>query len=89
MFFHFYPGDGNLHIDVAISGYTEELASQLEPFIFEYVSKLNGSISAEHGIGLQKKKYLHLSKDESVIELMRGIKQFMDPNGILNPYKVI
>lgn len=82
-------GDGNLHMQITIPGYIEEVAHQVEPFIYEYVSKLKGSVSAEHGIGFQKIKYLHLSKDESAIKLMHEIKQLMDPNGILNPYKVL
>lgn len=61
----------------------------LEPFIFEEVAKLRGSISAEHGIGFRKSQYLHFSKDESAIQLMRALKDSMDPNGILNPYKVL
>lgn len=82
-------GDGNIHVQVSIPEYIEEIAHQVEPFVFEYVSKLNGSISAEHGIGFKKTQFLHLSKDQSAIKLMHEIKRFMDPNGILNPYKVL
>lgn len=48
-----------------------------------------GSVSAEHGMGLSKAAYLPMSKTEGMIRLMRGIKQLFDPNGILNPYKVL
>jgi FAD/FMN-containing dehydrogenase len=65
------------------------VAAQLEPFIFEYVSQHYGSISAEHGIGFKKTKYLYLSKNSSEIEMMYDLKKLMDPNGILNPYKVL
>ncbi|KYN30873.1 D-2-hydroxyglutarate dehydrogenase, mitochondrial [Trachymyrmex septentrionalis] len=82
-------GDGNLHIQVSIPEYYEDVAAQLEPFIFEYVSKCQGSISAEHGIGFKKTKYLHLSRSSSEIQMMYDLKQMMDPNGILNPYKVL
>ncbi|KAJ8688414.1 hypothetical protein QAD02_024209 [Eretmocerus hayati] len=82
-------GDGNVHVQVNTSNYDETVNSMLEPFIFEFTSKFKGSISAEHGIGFKKSKYLHYSKDESAIELMRLMKRTMDPNGILNPYKVI
>lgn len=82
-------GDGNLHLQVSAPDFDEHVNSKLEPYIFEYCSKLRGSISAEHGIGFKKAKYLHYSKDESAIELMRLMKKTMDPNGILNPYKVI
>lgn len=61
----------------------------LEPYIFEQVAKLQGSISAEHGIGFKKPQYIHYSKNENSLNLMKDIKQLMDPNGILNPYKVL
>ncbi|XP_066584298.1 D-2-hydroxyglutarate dehydrogenase, mitochondrial [Prorops nasuta] len=82
-------GDGNIHIQVSMPTYQEDIAAKLEPFIFEYISKLRGSVSAEHGIGFKKRKYLHLSRNESEINLMRQLKNLMDPNGILNPYKVL
>lgn len=82
-------GDGNIHIQVSIPKYYEDIASKLEPFIFEYISSLRGSISAEHGIGFKKTKYLHLSRTPSEIELMQQLKLTMDPKGILNPYKVL
>lgn len=69
--------------------YYEDVAAQLEPFIFEYVSQCHGSISAEHGIGFKKTKYLYLSRSSSEIEMMYDLKKMMDPNGILNPYKVL
>jgi D-2-hydroxyglutarate dehydrogenase len=81
-------GDGNLHVQVLTPDYDAKVNAQLEPFIFEYTSKMRGSISSEHGIGFKKAKFLHYSKDESAIELMRNMKSSMDPNGILNPYKM-
>ena len=65
---------------------TDEL---IEPYIFEWVSAKRGSISAEHGIGFKKTKYLHFSKSDELIHQMRLMKTAMDPNGILNPYKVL
>ncbi|KAL0131152.1 hypothetical protein PUN28_002607 [Cardiocondyla obscurior] len=82
-------GDGNIHVQVSIPEYCENVAAQLEPFIFEYVSQCQGSISAEHGIGFKKTKYLYLSKTASEIKIMYDLKRMMDPNGILNPYKVL
>nr|XP_031839412.1 D-2-hydroxyglutarate dehydrogenase, mitochondrial [Nomia melanderi] len=82
-------GDGNIHAQVSIPSYDADVAAQLQPFIFEYVSSLRGSVSAEHGIGFTKTKYLHMSKTPSEIELMHDLKKLMDPNSILNPYKVL
>lgn len=78
-----------MHIQVSIKQYDKEIEKMLEPFIFEYISKVRGSVSAEHGIGFKKTQYLHYSKHDSAIQLMRQIKRLMDPNRILNPYKVL
>lgn len=69
--------------------YSAELHALIEPFVFEHTAKLRGSVSAEHGIGFFKSKYLRYSKDASAIALMHEVKKTMDPNGILNPYKVL
>ena len=53
------------------------------------VLKYHGSISAEHGIGLLKRDLLPKVKDKVALELMRGLKRMLDPNGILNPGKVL
>lgn len=57
--------------------------------MYEYVSQTNGSISAEHGIGLMKAHCLSYSKGPVAVELMRRIKALVDPYGIMNPYKVL
>jgi D-2-hydroxyglutarate dehydrogenase len=85
----FFTGDSNLHLNVACKNFNPEIYKAVEPFVFEYVSKLKGSISAEHGIGFQKTKYLLYSKSPEAIAFMKQIKQLMDPNAILNPYKVL
>jgi len=61
----------------------------MEPFLYEYVSERRGSISAEHGIGLSKRNYIHYSRTAAAVELMKQIKQTLDPNSILNPYKTV
>ena len=48
-----------------------------------------GSISAEHGVGLLKRDYLHYTRSPAEIELMRGMKALFDPRGVLNPGKLI
>lgn len=85
--------DGNIHINVVTPGVFEEdagIKALLEPFIFESVLKRGGSISAEHGLGQQKNKYLgKYAKDEQAVSIMRSVKQLFDPNGILNPGKYL
>ena len=80
-------GDGNLHL---IAGVGDRGADhEVENIVYGALEGLNGSISAEHGIGLRKRAYLHLSRSPAEIGLMRAIKTAMDPTGVLNPGKVI
>ncbi|RUS23105.1 hypothetical protein BC937DRAFT_92319 [Endogone sp. FLAS-F59071] len=53
------------------------------------LAEQKGSISAEHGLGVSKNKFLHYSKSGPMIHLMKTIKQLVDPNGIMNPYKFL
>ena len=55
----------------------------------EYVRDAQGSVSAEHGLGLQKAQFLSYSKSPEMIKAMRLIKNAFDPYGIMNPYKVL
>ena len=57
--------------------------------VFEVVLKLNGSISAEHGIGRLKAHHMPLIKSPVELEMMRGLKRMLDPKGILNPGAVL
>lgn len=82
-------GDGNLHLNVIADDYRKDVSDALEPFIYEWIQKQGGSISAEHGIGQMKSKYLKYSKSDNSIDLMRTIKQTFDPNGIMNPQKYL
>nr|CAD7197965.1 unnamed protein product [Timema douglasi] len=82
-------GDGNLHLNVTSKEYDHNILDVIEPFVYEWTSKLRGSVSAEHGIGFKKTKFVHYSKSQSSLNLMKDIKKIMDPNGILNPYKVL
>lgn len=82
-------GDLNLHLNITCDEYSDELHRQLEPYVFDYTSQLRGSVSAEHGIGFLKTKYLKHSKRPEAISMMRNIKNLLDPKGILNPYKVL
>lgn len=82
-------GDSNLHLVVRCNEFNPMVYQRLEPFVYEQTSKLCGSISSEHGIGFLKTKYLKFSKHTECVNAMKGIKSSMDPNGILNPYKVL
>jgi FAD/FMN-containing dehydrogenase len=81
-------GDGNLHLNVSVPAPTPGIAAALEPWVYERVAAAAGSGSAEHGVGIAKRAYLHLSKPAAAVEAMRGVKRVFDPDGIMNPYKV-
>lgn len=74
-----HMGDSNLHLNIAVRRYDKAVEKVLEPFVYEWVSKRNGSISAEHGLGLAKKNYIGYSRSETMIRLMKQIKDLYDP----------
>jgi FAD/FMN-containing dehydrogenase len=78
-------GDGNIHIGVG--PVTDKHA--VEEIVYSRLGQVSGSISAEHGIGLEKRAYLGHSRSEAEIGLMRTLKTALDPNNILNPGKVL
>ncbi len=82
-------GDNNIHISVLCDSRTEETARVVEKHIYESLIPFRGAISAEHGIGLEKKEYLPISRTAAEIELMRMLKRSLDPKNILNPGKVV
>ncbi|CAF1474321.1 unnamed protein product [Adineta ricciae] len=83
-------GDQNLHLNITVkNGYSDEIKHELEPWLYEWVAKERGSVSAEHGLGLHKSKYLQLNKGEQSLVLMKQMKKMFDPKCILNPYKVL
>lgn len=86
-------GDGNLHLNILKPEGMDNKAffSQCETvnkWVFEIVQRYKGSVSAEHGVGLVKKKYLQYSRSQAEIQLMRGIKSVFDPNNVMNPGKI-
>lgn len=86
-------GDGNLHINILRpEGMSKEdfvkSCRSVDEIVFSSVKKQEGSISAEHGVGLSKKTFLNYTRTDSEIEWMRQIKKIFDPDGILNPGKV-
>lgn len=84
-----HMGDSNLHLNIPVRKYTKKVEEAIEPWVYEWVQKRNGSISAEHGLGLAKKNYIGYSRSETMIRLMKQLKDLYDPNAIMNPYKYI
>src|SRR6478609_7728839 len=87
-------GDGNIHYNVAqpIDADKDKFLARwhdVNMVVFDVVLKYGGSISAEHGIGIMKRDLLPSIKDPVAMELMRALKRTLDPNGILNPGKVL
>lgn len=81
-------GDGNIHFLVLKDSNDKDLTQQINEIVYTPIKQLNGSISAEHGIGLDKKSYLHLSRSSAEINVMKALKQNLDPNNILNPGRI-
>ena len=76
--------DGNLHIIIGVGSDDIESQTKIEASVYEPLKLIGGSVSAEHGIGFEKKQYLNLSRTEAEIKLMKGLKQTLDPKNILN-----
>ena len=74
-----HMGDSNLHLNVPTRGYDERVEAALEPFVYEWIAKRGGSISAEHGLGLAKKNYIGYSRSDTMVRLMKQIKNLYDP----------
>ena len=83
-----HVGDGNLHFAISVNGDTKSDRLGIEAAVYEPLIALGGSVSAEHGVGLEKKPYLHYVRNDAEIALMRQIKTALDPKGILNPGKI-
>ena len=88
-----HAGDGNLHIYVCRDDLGEaewkQAVTQVMQELYDAARELRGEVSGEHGIGDAKKGFLRQSVGDKQVELMKGIKAAFDPNGILNPGKVI
>ncbi|MFN7096069.1 MAG: FAD-binding oxidoreductase [Gammaproteobacteria bacterium] len=86
-------GDGNLHLNILkpddmspVNFFNQ--CDEASTFVYSLIEHYHGSISAEHGIGLLKKKFLHYTKNEKEIEYMYSIKKIFDRNNIMNPGKI-
>jgi len=87
-------GDGNLHLNILKPEDMDkaEFFSRCETvnkLVFDIVKRYEGSVSAEHGVGMVKKDYLSYTRSAEEIAIMQGIKKVFDPKGIMNPGKLI
>ena len=89
LFYSFgHMGDGNLHLFVCCGNDDKSTRHLVEEIVYKPLSEIDGSITGEHGIGLEKKPWLHLSRTTEEIQLMKTIKKAFDPKGILNRGKL-
>lgn len=88
-----HAGDGNLHVNIIKGELTDvqwhqELPKAIRE-IFEYTVSVGGTLSGEHGIGLVQRPYMDIAFNKAQLDVMRGIKRVFDPQGIMNPGKVL
>jgi FAD/FMN-containing dehydrogenase len=81
-----HVGDGNLHIAIGAGGADDK--ERVAACVYEPLRAMVGSVSAEHGIGIDKKEWLSVSRNAVERKLMQGVKHLLDPKNILNPGKV-
>ena len=81
-------GDSNLHVLLGTRNADEFDYDALQTLLYDAVERYDGSVSAEHGIGLTKREQLPRSRSETELRLMKGMKRMLDPNNILNPNKI-
>ena len=84
-----HVADGNIHLILGKSEQRPELIHQINKVVYEPLRDLGGSVSAEHGIGLHKKRYLPIARNPEEIQLMKTLKKTLDPKNILNRGKVL
>lgn len=88
-----HAGDGNLHINIIKDGVSDEFwnhgLTMAIRELFQLTVALGGTISGEHGIGLVQRRYMDIAFDSVQLDLMRGLKRLFDPQGIMNPGKVL
>jgi len=81
--------DGNVHFIIGKREQNDQLIKKINDIVYLPLQAIGGSVSAEHGIGLHKKKNLPICRTPAEIQLMKALKQTMDPRGILNPGKIL
>ncbi len=81
--------DGNVHFTINAAAPISERYAEIAPLIYEGLRELGGSFSAEHGIGLEKRASLEYWAGGTRLRLMQAVKALFDPNGVMNPGKVL
>ena len=87
-----HAGNGNIHVNLLIDPDDPKQMTNAEHCldkVFDLVLHLNGSLSGEHGVGLEKRDFIDRELEPNALELMHNIKTVFDPNGILNPHKTL
>lgn len=84
-----HVGDCNFHIDVTKYTDFEPQERIIEDIVYDIIRSFKGSVSAEHGIGLHKKPWLHYSRSAAELQVLKTLKAALDPHNILNPGKVL
>jgi FAD/FMN-containing dehydrogenase len=84
-----HMGDGNLHLFICCGKDDADTKHRVDGIVYEPLEKIGGSITGEHGVGLEKKSWLYLSRTSEEIQLMKTLKKALDPKGILNPGKLL
>ena len=82
-------GDNNVHVSVSGIDWNDASILSVERTVYGCLEPFAGAISAEHGIGREKRAYLPISRSDAEIELMKSLKRMLDPKNILNPGKVV
>ncbi len=87
-----HAGNGNIHVNLLVDPDNATQMKNAEPClkdVFKTVLDMHGTLSGEHGVGLEKRPFMALEFDAPTLDLMRRIKKEFDPNGILNPGKLL
>jgi D-lactate dehydrogenase (quinone) len=87
-----HAGNGNIHVNLLVDPDDHAQMKNAEPClqeVFKTVLDMRGTLSGEHGVGIEKQRFMALEFDAPTLDLMRRIKKDFDPNGILNPGKLL
>lgn len=87
-------GDGNIHYNLCLPKDMTDADFQMakteaKTIVYNHIHRLHGSISAEHGIGIERRDDLHHYKSDTELSLMRAVKHALDPEGLMNPGKMV